>query len=273
MNLEELLSWETMRSGLLSWAPEIAAAVAILVLGFLGAKLLRRIFSKTLTRARVDVTLISFLANLLYALLLVLVLLAAVGTLGVNTTSFAAVLAAAGLAVGLALQGSLSNFAAGVMIIVLRPFKVGDVIDVQGSQAIVEGISIFATNLRSRDNKALVVPNSILTESTIINYTAKETRRVDLVFGIGYDDDIRKAKGILEKILADHPKVLAEPAPLVAVSELADSSVNFAVRPWCATEDYQGVLFDITEQVKLTFDAQGISIPFPQRDVHLHQVA
>jgi len=264
---------EQGKEAMQQWAPNIVAALVILVVGYLAAKFLTRVFRKVLLKSKLEPTLVSFLGNLVSAILLTFVVLATLGRLGVDTTSFAAVLAAAGLAIGFALQGSLANFAAGVMIIALRPFKVDDVIDVSGTEAIVQDINIFATQLLTKDNRTLIVPNAQLTENVITNYTMQPTRRVDMVFGVGYDDDIRKAKGLLERILNDHPKVLAEPAPQVAVSELADSSVNFVARPWCDTDDYFDVLFDITEQVKLTFDAEGISIPFPQQDVHMHQVA
>jgi len=204
---------------------------------------------------------------------MVFVFIAALGTLGVETASFAAVIAAAGLAVGFALQGSLSNFAAGVMLIIFRPFKAGDFVEAGGAMGAVEAVNIFNTIMKSPDNKKVIIPNSKITGDSIVNYSAQDTRRVDMVFGIGYDDDIRKAKSTLEQILASDERVLKDPAPTVAVSELADSSVNFVVRPWVKTADYWGVFFDITEKVKLTFDEQGISIPFPQRDIHMFQEA
>ena len=182
-------------------------------------------------------------------------------------------IAAAGLAIAFALQGSLANFAAGVMLILFRPFKAGDFIEGGGTTGVVEQILVFNTVLRTPDNKTIIVPNAGMTGSNIINYSAKATRRVDMVFGIGYDDDMKQAKAVLEKILADHEFVLSDPPPQVVVAELADSSVNFNVRPWSKTEDYWTVYSDVTEAVKLEFDKQGISIPFPQQDVHMHQVA
>jgi small conductance mechanosensitive channel len=191
----------------------------------------------------------------------------------VETTSFIAILGAAGLAVGFALQGSLSNFAAGVMLIIFRPFKSGDFIEAGGTIGVVEAIQIFNTVLRTPDNKMVIVPNSNITGGNITNYSAKEDRRIDMVFGIGYDDDLKKAKEILERLISEDSRILKDPAPTVAVSELADSSVNFVVRPWVKTSDYWAVYWDFTEKVKLTFDAEGISIPYPQQDVHMHQVA
>ncbi len=257
----------------IDYGPNLLGAVLILIIGYFVAKIIAGAIRKLMLKAHVEKTLVSFVRNLSYMLLMTFVVLAALGKLGVETTSFAAVLAAAGLAIGFALQGSLANFAAGVMIIVLKPFKVGDFIEGAGITGVVEGISVFATQLKTPDNKKIVVPNASLTSNPITNYSANETRRVDMVFGIGYDDDIKKAKDLLNKILTEHEKILDDPAPTVAVSELADSSVNFVVRPWVKTADYWEVLFDIHEQVKLTFDAEGISIPFPQRDVHMHQVA
>ena len=176
------------------------------------------------------------------------------------------------LAIGFALQGSLANFASGVMLVIFRPFKTGDYVEAGGSSGSVEEITIFNTVLKTPDNKKVIVPNSKITADNITNYSAQEVRRIDMVFGIGYDDDLRRAKQSLEQMLAEDERVLKEPAPLVAVLELADSSVNFAVRPWVKREHYWDVHFDLTEKVKLAFDEQGISIPFPQTDVHLHQV-
>jgi small conductance mechanosensitive channel len=203
---------------------------------------------------------------------MVFVIIAAINTLGVQTTSFIAVIGAAGLAIGFALQGSLANFASGVMLIIFRPFKAGDFVEAGGTSGAVEAIHIFNTVLKTPDNKKVIIPNSKVTGDNIVNYSAKDTRRVDLVFGIGYEDDIRKAKQTLEQIVASDERVLKDPAPTIAVSELGDSSVNFVVRPWVNTADYWSVYFDLTEKVKLTFDDQGISIPFPQTDVHLHKV-
>jgi small conductance mechanosensitive channel len=248
-------------------------AIAILIIGWWIAKLIRKALVKVMTRKEIDGLLISFTSNIVYLALVAFVFIAALGELGVQTTSFIAIIGAAGLAIGLSLQGSLSNFASGVMIIFFRPFKVGDFVEAGGISGIVEGIQIFSTQMRTGDNKSIIIPNSSITSSTITNYSAKSERRVDMTFGIGYDDDIRKAKQILEDILSADDRILKDPAPVIAVGALADSSVNILVRPWVKTEDYWAVFWDLTEKVKLRFDEENISIPFPQRDVHLHQVA
>ncbi|RMF97233.1 MAG: mechanosensitive ion channel family protein [Gammaproteobacteria bacterium] len=248
-------------------------ALLIFFIGRLLAGWLTRIVRRILQRASVDATLERFLCNLLYAVLMVVVVIATINQLGVETTSLLAVLGAAGLAVGLALQGSLSNFAAGVLIVAFRPYKVGDFIEGGGVSGTVEDVQIFTTVLRSGDNKKIIVPNSQMMAGEIVNYSAKDTRRVDLVVGCGYDDDLDKVRAVLNEILAADQRVLKDPAPTVAVSELADSSVNFVVRPWVASADYWSVYFDLTEAIKKRFDQEGISIPYPQRDVHLYQHA
>jgi small conductance mechanosensitive channel len=252
---------------------KLIAALAIFVIGRWVARWLSRLLEKGMDKAGTDHTLIVFLRNIVYVGLMVFVILAAVGQLGVQTTSFLAVLGAAGLAVGLALQGSLANFAAGVLIIVFRPFKVGDYIEAGGVAGTVKAISIFTTTLHTPDNKVVIVPNAQVNSGTITNYSANETRRVDMVFGVGYGDDLDKVRSVIEQVLAADDRVLKEPAPLIAVSELADSSVNFNVRPWVNAPDYWGVYFDTHEQIKKRFDQEGISIPFPQQDVHIHQVS
>ncbi|MGB0723203.1 MAG: mechanosensitive ion channel family protein, partial [Gammaproteobacteria bacterium] len=227
---------------------------------------------KVMKRSKVDATLIGFLSNIIYALLLVFVVLAALGQLGVETTSFIAVLGAAGLAVGLALQGSLANFASGVMIILFRPFKAGDFVEIAGVAGIIEEVQIFTCRLRTGDNKAMYIPNGKIMGDNIVNYSANKTRRVDMVFGCGYDDDIRAAKALLHKLVAEDPRILDDPAPTIGVLELGDNSVNFAVRPWVNASDYWPVYFDMHEKVKIAFDEAGLSIPYPQRDVHIHEV-
>jgi len=251
---------------------KIVGAIAILIIGRIVTSLLTGIISRLMKRATVDETLTRFIGKLTKIALLTFVIIAALGTLGVQTASFVAIIGAAGLAVGFALQGSLSNFASGVMLIIFRPLKVGDFVDAGGSTGVIEEISIFNTIMTTIDNKKVIIPNSQITAGSIVNYSAKEERRVDMVFGIGYGDDIKLAKETLMEIVKADSRVLAEPAPTVAVSELGDSSVKFVCRPWVKTADYWGVYFDITEKVKLTFDQKGISIPFPQRDVHLYQV-
>ena len=201
--------------------------------------------------------------------MLLFVILAALSNLGVNTTSFIAVLGAAGLAVGLAFQGTLSNIGAGVLLIFFRPFKVGDFIQAAGESGVVEEINLFSVLLKTGDNKQIIIPNSSIIGGNITNFSAKDTRRVDFTFGIGYEDDLKLAKETLEEIVNSDERVLKDPAPFVAVSELAESSVNFVVRVWVKSADYWGVYFDTLERVKLTFDEKGISIPYPQMDVHL----
>ena len=223
-----------------------------------------------MTKSNVDETLVSFVGNLTYVALLTFVVIAAINQLGIQTTSFIAVIGAAGLAIGLALQGSLANFAAGVLLIIFRPFKAGDFIDGAGVAGTVEEIQIFTTHLKTPDNKSIIVPNAKLTGDNITNFSAKDTRRVDMTFGVGYSDDLQKVRQILEDILSKDGRVLQDPAPTIGVLELADNSVNFACRPWVKTEDYWGAYFDITETVKKRFDAEGVSIPYPQRDVHVY---
>jgi small conductance mechanosensitive channel len=250
------------------WGINIAMAIAIFIVGKIVVNILCKVMTKILSKSKMDDMLIKFMVSILRAILLLFVVIAALDQLGVDTTSLIALLGAAGLAVGLALQNSLSNFAAGVMLIVFRPFKAGDFVEVAGTAGVVETINIFSSTLRTGDNKEVIIPNGAIYGGTITNYSARETRRVDMVFGIGYDDDIKKAKELLEKIVTSDERVLAEPAPVIAVSELADSSVNFVCRPWVKTGDYWAVMWDITEEVKLQFDANGISIPYPQMDVH-----
>ena len=253
------------------YGPGVAGFVAILALGWFISRSITRLLRAGLTRNEVDQTLVGFVCNLSYMALMTLVAITALGQLGVNTTSFAAIIGAAGLAVGFALQGSLGNFAAGVMLILFRPFKTGDFIEAAGVAGVVEDVQVFATILRTGDNKEITVPNGSITGGSIVNYSTKPTRRIDLVFGIGYDDDLAHAKQILHDVVSADQRILADPPPVIAVSELADSSVNFVVRPWVTSGDYWPVLFSLTENVKLEFDKQGISIPFPQTDVHIHQ--
>ena len=249
----------------------ILAAIVILIIGRIVVGIVTNVVNRMMVRHQADPTLTKFVASLTKIALMVFVVIAAIRALGVETTSFVAVIGAAGLAVGFALQGTLANFASGVMLIIFKPFKVGDYIEGGGSAGTVDAVHIFNTILKTPDNKKVIIPNSKMTADNITNYSAMEQRRIDMVFGIGYGDDIKKAKTILQNILNADERILTEPAPTVAVSELADSSINFVVRPWVKTSDYWTVYFDITEKVKLTFDAEGISIPFPQRDVHLFQ--
>ena len=256
-----------------TWGVKIIGAIAIFIIGKWIAKLLTNLLKKGLEKSKTDVTLIKFLGDLTYFGLLVLVIIAALGTLGVNTTSFAAIIAAAGLAVGFALQQNVSNFGAGVVILFLRPFKVGDFVEAGGATGVVEAIGIFNTTFKTGDNKIIIVPNSNIVGNNIVNYSREAIRRIDLVIGVGYEDDLKLVKSTLEDILNSHPKILKDPSPSVALAELADSSVNFNVRPWVKSEDYWGVRSDLLEQIKLTFDEKGINIPYPQMDIHLQKTA
>lgn len=250
---------------------KVVAALAIFIVGRWVARAVRNFVRRLMERGKVDDTLVSFVGNLTYVLLLAFVVVAALNQIGIQTTSFIAVIGAAGLAIGLALQGSLANFAAGVLLIIFRPFKAGDYIEGAGVAGTVEEIQIFTSQLKTPDNKTIIIPNAKLTGDNIINYSAKDTRRVDMVFGVSYSDDLQKVRQILEDILTKDDRVLQDPAPTIGVVELADNSVNFACRPWVKTGDYWAVYFEITETVKRRFDAEGVSIPFPQRDVHVYE--
>lgn len=253
------------------WAIKLVTAILIFVIGRMVIKFVIKLVKKLLHKSSMDEMLIDFVGSILNAVLLLFVIIAALNQLGVDTTSLVALIAAAGLAIGLALQGSMQNFAAGVMILVFKPFKLGDFIEAGGVNGVVEKIQIFSTLMRTGDNKEVIVPNGAIYSGAITNFSARDTRRVDMVFGIGYDDDIRLAKSILEKLVSEDSRILPEPAPVIALSELADSSVNFVVRPWVNSGDYWGVMWDMNEKVKLAFDEAGISIPYPQMDVHLHK--
>ena len=250
---------------------KIIGAIATIILGIWIAKLLAKTLGKVLRKREVDETLIKFVVSLVRIGLITFIMISAAAQLGIQTASFIAVIGAAGLAIGFALQGSLSNFASGVMLIIFKPIKVGDYIEGGGVAGSVESVGIFVTTLITPDNKVIYVPNSNITGNNIVNYSAKDTRRVDMVFGIGYSDDIDKAKSVIQSVIDSDSRVLKDPAPQIVVSELADSSVNFNVRPWVNSADYWGVYFDITETIKKKFDAENISIPFPQRDVHMYQ--
>ncbi|MEJ2154812.1 MAG: mechanosensitive ion channel [Desulfobacteraceae bacterium] len=250
---------------------KVVAAIVILVVGRWIAKALRNLIRRMMRKGDVDQTVRRFVANIAYIVLMVFVVLAALSQLGIQTTSFIAILGAAGLAVGLALQGSLANFAAGFLMIIFRPIRVGDFIEGAGTAGTVEEISIFTTTLVTPDNKTVIIPNGALTSDNIVNWTLKGTRRVDMVMGIGYEDDIDKAKQIMKDVMAEDERILKDPTPQIAVLELADSSVNFVVRPWAKASDYWGVYMTTTEKIKKAFDANGISIPYPQRDVHVYE--
>jgi len=228
---------------------------------------------KVMQRQEIDKTLETFVCNLVRMALLVVVIIAAISALGIQTASFIAIFGAAGLAVGLALQGSLSNFAAGVLIVLFRPYKVGDWVEAAGISGAVEQVQILTTVLKTGDNKQIIVPNSQIMDSIITNYSANDTRRVDMVVGVSYDDDLDKVRKTVEELVAADDRILDAPACTIAVSELADSSVNFVVRPWVKSADYWGVMFDLTEAIKKRFDQDGISFPFPQQDVHLYNAS
>ncbi len=246
----------------------LIGAILIFYIGKIIARFLTNLIKKAMRKANLDETITKFGGNVIYGGLMLFIILAALSKLGINTNSFIAVLGAAGLAVGLAFQGTLSNVGAGVLLVFFRPFNVGDFINAAGESGAVEEINLFSTLLKTGDNKQIIIPNSAIIGGNITNFSKKETRRVDFVFGIGYDDDLKLAKTTLEEIINADERVLEDPAAFVAVSELADSSVNFVVRAWVKSGDYWGVKFDTIEKVKLTFDEKNISIPYPQMDVH-----
>ena len=255
-----------------NYLPKLATALLVLILGLWIINTFVRFLKKTMNKRGVDPSLIPFTSSLINVVLKAMLLISVASMIGIQTTSFVAILGAAGLAVGLALQGSLANFAGGVLILLFKPFKVGDVIETQGFLGSVTSIQIFNTVLNTPDNKKIIIPNGAVSSGAITNFSAEEKRRVDMEFGIGYSDDIKKAKETLLKIISSDERIISEPAaPFVAVKELADSSVNIVVRVWVNASDYWGVFFDMQENAKLTFDKEGISIPFPQRDVHLFQ--
>ncbi len=246
-------------------------ALVIFVVGRWFARKLSNTTEKVMNKRSVDPTLTKFIKNLVYIVLLVVTVLAALQQMGVETTSFVAIIGAAGLAIGLALQGSLSNFAAGVLMIIFRPVKLGDLVEAAGALGVVEEIGIFTTILSTPDNKRVIIPNGSMTADNIVNYTTNGKIRIDLVFGIGYEDDMKKARDIMMDVMKKQEKVLSDPEPFVGLVELGDNSVNFACRPWCDPAYYWDVYFETMEEVKKRFDAEGISIPYPQRDVHLYQ--
>ena len=252
------------------WVIKIFIALLIYLIGKWIAKRITNFVRKLMEARDSDPTLINFLSNVVYAILLIAVILAALDTLGLPVTSLVAVVGAAGLAVGLALKDSLGNFASGVMLVMFRPFSKGDVVEVAGVTGKVDEVRIFSTILTTPDNKQIIIPNGQVAADTITNYTANDQRRVDLVFGVGYDDDLKLAREVLTRICANHPKVLDDPATNIFVMNLGDSSVDFAVRPWAKTEDYWTVWGDLLETGKMELEAAGCNIPYPQTDVHLH---
>lgn len=263
INVDAVWQWVSM------YSLNIIGAILIFIVGKWLARRISKLLTRLLERNNVDLTLVNFLSNLTYYTLIILVVVAAAGRLGINTASFLTIIGAAGLAVGLALKDSLSNFAAGVMLVLFRPFTIGDVVSTAGITAKVEKITIFNTLFCSPDNQLIIVPNNKIISDIITNINAKDTRRVDLTVGISYSDDMARSKEILDRLAKEDSRILADPAPQVAVAELADSSVNLVFRPWVKTADYWNVKFDLTERIKNALDEAGISIPFPQQDVHL----
>jgi len=264
---------EEIRTLLAVYGLRIIAAIAIFIIGKWVAKFLRNRMRKMMAKKKMDEAIVSFVSSLVYIGLMVFIILAALSQIGVQVTSFIAVIGAAGLAIGLALQGSLANFAAGFLLIVFRPFKVGDYIESAGATGTVEKIEIFTTQLRTLDNRLIIIPNSKITSDNITNFTAKEMRRVDVTVGVSYYDNLDKVRSVLRATIDADSRVLKEPAPTIVVSELAESSVNFTVRAWVKTESYWDVYFETTEAIKRRFDDAGIHIPFPQTDMHIYKEA
>lgn len=256
---------------LINWGIKLGLALAILILGNLLAKSIVGLIKKGMTKKSVDSAVVSFAGSIIHVVLMVVVLIAAMSQVGIDTTSLVAVIGAAGLAIGLALQGSLSNFASGVLIVVLRPFKAGDFIEAGGCMGSVQEVKIFSTTLKTPDNKVVIIPNAAITNGAITNFSAESTRRIDLVVGVSYDADIRQAKDVLTQIVENESRILKEPGYTVAVSELADSSVNFVVRPWVNSTDYWPVYFSLMENIKIKLDEHNIGIPYPQMDIHMHK--
>jgi small conductance mechanosensitive channel len=272
--MDQAVDWLNNNSDLIiHYGINTILAIVIFLIGNKVAKFCAKITEKAFAKKKVDKAVGSFVSSIIYALVFAVAILMALSQVGIETTSFIAILGAAGLAIGLALQGSLSNFASGVLIIMLRPFKSGDYIEAAGQAGSVEKIEIFATELRTPDNKVVIVPNSSIMSGAITNYSREATRRIDLVIGVGYDADLKQAKQVLQSVLDADDRILKDPAYTVAVSELADSSVNFVVRPWVKTPDYWVVYFDLMENIKIALDEANINIPYPQMDVHVQKEA
>ena len=269
--LKSLFANDNWMDSLLPILTNVLIAIAIYLVGRWIGKRLVKLIDTIMSARSIDTALREFISSILSVLITFVVAVVAIEQLGVDTTSLLAILGAAGLAVGLALKDSLSNFAAGVMLIVFRPFNIGDFVNAAGIAGVVEKISVFSTQFRTGDNQEIIVPNAHIYGGVIINVSAKPTRRVDLVIGIGYDDDIKKARDLMLQVIAADDRILKDPEPVVAVNELGDSSVNFVVRPWVKSADYWAVKWELLETIKETFDQNGVSIPYPQQDVHMHQ--
>ncbi|MFQ5470445.1 MAG: mechanosensitive ion channel family protein [Gammaproteobacteria bacterium] len=271
-NIKQFINDGSLLDAVQPFLINVAIALAIYVVGGWVVNQIVRVVDKLMSMRKLDEMLQGFLHAILSTLLKFVVLLIAVEQLGIDTTSLLALLGAAGLAVGLALKDSLSSFAAGVMLILFKPFKIGDFVEAGGTSGVVEKITVFNSIFRSGDNREIIIPNAQIYGGTIVNFSSKPNRRIDLEIGIGYKDDIQNARDLILEMMEKDERILKEPAAVVAVSELADSSVNLVVRPWVNTSDFWAVRCDLLETIKTTFDEQGISIPFPQRDVHIHQV-
>ncbi|WP_035655775.1 mechanosensitive ion channel family protein [Flavobacterium filum] len=263
--------WDYAITVLMEYSPRLISALLIFLIGWYAIKIIKRVVTKIMIKREMEPTLSKFLADILIWTLKILLFVTVISRLGVENSSFVAIIGAAGLAVGLSLQGSLSNFAGGVLIIMFKPFKVGDFIEAQGVSGTVKQIQIFVTQLSTVDNQTIFVPNGSLSNNNIINYTYATTRRADLTIGISYSSNIKKAKELALEVMNNHPMVLKDPEPMILVRDLADSSINLAVRPWAKTEDFFVMRSDILEQIKLKFDENNIVIPFPQRDIHIKQ--
>lgn len=263
--------WDYAITVLMEYSPRLISAFIIFIIGWYAIKIIKRVVTKIMIKREMEPTLSKFLADILIWTLKILLFVTVISRLGVENSSFVAIIGAAGLAIGLSLQGSLSNFAGGVLIIMFKPFKVGDFIEAQGVSGTVKQIQIFVTQLSTVDNQTIFVPNGALSNNNIINYTYATTRRADLTIGISYNSNIKKAKELALEVMNNHPMVLKDPEPMVLVRDLADSSINLAVRPWAKTEDFFVMRSDILEQIKLKFDENNIVIPFPQRDIHIKQ--
>lgn len=269
VTLEEIVNNSIL--AIINYAPKVLLVIFVLIFGLWAIAIIERIFAHTLTKKKVEDTLKHFLISFASMSLKIILVITAIGMLGIATTSLVAVLAAASFAVGLALQGSLSNFAGGVLILIFKPFKIGDFIDAQGHMGTVNKIEILTTTLKTPDNKTVIIPNGPLSNSSLVNFSTEENRRVDMVFSISYDDDIEKTHKVLEKLVKEDERILKEPNYAIVLSKLNDSSIDFTVRAWAKTSDFWGVYFDMQKKVKLEFDKNKISIPYPQRDVHLYK--
>ena len=258
---------------IVTYGTQIVMALAIFIIGKWVARLVANAMINAMNKKDVDTTITKFVGSIIYTVLFAFVIIAALGQVGIQTASFVAIIGAAGLAVGFALQGSLSNFASGVLLILFRPIRTGDFVEAAGEAGVIEEVGIFSTIMKTGDNKTIIIPNSNIMGGNITNYSLKPTRRIDMVIGIGYDDDIKKAKAVLEEIMSQEERVLKDPEVTIAVAELADSSINFVVRPWVNSADYWPTKFDLLETIKLRFDEESIGIPYPQMDIHVQKNA